>query len=86
MYVSKRIAATGNLPCAPGPAELGIVKVYTGAASAVLTIYDSLAGSGEVIATIDASSEGCYAYMRRCTRGLYAVLSGGDADCTVSFL
>jgi hypothetical protein len=52
----------------------------------VLTIYDSLAGSGEVIAIIDASGEGCYAYMRRCSRGLYAVLSGGDADCTISFL
>jgi hypothetical protein len=85
MYRKARIAATGNLPVAAGKSELGIVNVNTGAASAVLTIYDSLAGSGTVVAIIDASGEGCYVYAAQCDTGIYAVMSGGNADCTISY-
>lgn len=85
MYVSKRIAAAGNLSVAGAGAELGIINVNSSATSAVLTVYDNTAGSGEVIAIIDASVEGCYAYGRRCVVGIYAVLSGGNADCTISY-
>jgi hypothetical protein len=85
MYRLLHIAATGNLPCANGKAELGIVNVNTGAASAVLTIYDNTAGSGATVAVIDASVEGCYVYAAQCNTGIYAVLSGGNADCTISF-
>jgi hypothetical protein len=78
------IASAGNLPVASGPSELGIVNVNAGAASAVLTVYDNTAGSGTVVAVVDASVEGSYGYGVYCSRGIYAVLSGGNADCTVT--
>jgi hypothetical protein len=85
MYRMLRIAAAGNLAVASGKAELGLINVNTGAASAVLTVYDNTAGSGTVVAIIDASVEGCYAYMAQCNTGIFAVLSGGNADCTISY-
>lgn len=79
------ISATGNLSVGPKGTTLVGVTVNTGAASAVLTIYDNTAGSGTKIATIDASATGNFSYFVRCKTGCYAVLSGGNADVTVIY-
>jgi hypothetical protein len=84
MYRSKRIAAAGSLLISGEGAELGLVNVNKGATSAVLTLYNNTSAAGEVIAIIDASEKACHAYGSNWSRGIFAVLSGGDADCTIS--
>ena len=79
------IAATGTLNVAKGPATLESVIVNTGAASAVLTIYDNTAGSGTKIATVDATSKSFAHYGCRTKTGITAVLSGGNADVTIVY-
>lgn len=85
MYRSQRIASTGSLLVSGAGAELGIVNINTGATSATLTLYNNTSAAGEVIAIIDASTEGCYAYGAQQSRGIFAVLAGGNADCTISY-
>jgi len=66
-------------------AQLWTVVVGTGAASAVVTIKDG-GSSGTVVATIDASAKGYYNFAgMRTTNQLYATLTGGNADVTVTF-
>lgn len=85
MFRYKRIAAIGNLPVAPanGSSVLWTVNVNTGAVSAVLTIYDGTSASGTVVAVIDAASKGSWTYGVLCDDGIFAVLSGGNADVTI---
>lgn len=67
-------------------AVLRNVVLNTGAASAVLTIYNNSAGSGDVVAIIDCSNtaQGVdRGYFGFCPNGITAVLSGGDADVTI---
>jgi membrane-bound inhibitor of C-type lysozyme len=85
MYNSQNMAATATLVVARGRTELGIVNINKGATSAVLTLYDDVSAvAANVIATIDATATGCYVYGRACSRGITAVLSGGNADVTIS--
>ena len=70
---------------ASGPCELMGITVNTGATSAVATVYDNTAGSGNKIATVDASATGNFFYGIRCKKGLTVVTSGGSADITVSY-
>lgn len=79
------ISATGTLNVAKGPATLIGITINTGAASAVLTVYDNTAGSGTKIATIDATTRGSLNYFCRCKTGITVVLSGGNADVTVIY-
>jgi len=80
------ITATGNLAVAGvnGDAELWSVNINTGAASAVLKIYNNTSAvAADLIATIDASSPGSLWYGIYCPKGIFAVLSGGNADVTI---
>jgi len=67
-------------------AKLNTVTVNTGAASAVLTIYDGpSAAVGRKIAVIDASASKSLNFGGSvCKDGITVVLSGGNADCTVN--
>lgn len=64
---------------------LHTVSISTTAASAVLTIKD---GRGVTIAKVDGSSSSSRALDfqgARCTDGLTASLSGGNADITITY-
>lgn len=82
---AKTIVAAGNLAIATGVATLGTVNINTGATSAVLVIYDNTSGAGTKLATIDASSKSSHVFGIRSQTGLYAVLSGGNADVTIGW-
>ncbi len=66
-------------------AYLYAVTINTHAASAVLTLYNNTAGSGDVIAIINGATAGPVTLKYECItpQGLTAVLSGGDADVTI---
>lgn len=67
-------------------AVLGSVIVNTGAASAVVTLYNSSTGSGDVIGVIDtaAATGNPRVYNCWCPLGLTAVMAGGNADITIT--
>lgn len=81
------IAAAGNLGPLGGAgtgANLHRVNINTGAASAVVTVYDGQSASGVKKATIDASAKGFYDFAGAWFKnGIFCVLSGGNADVTV---
>lgn len=85
MLYYKTIRATGNLPVAPagGAAELWTVNVNAGAAAATLSIYDGIDATGTKIATVDATTKSSQTFGVRCPNGIFAVLAGGNADCTI---
>lgn len=69
---------------------LWTVNVNTGAASAVLTVYDgptvaNPSTTGSVVAMIDASSKSSQVFGVQVTNGLYLVMTGGNADVTVGY-
>jgi hypothetical protein len=66
---------------------LGSVLINKPTASAVLTIYNNTAGSGDTVAALDCASTGLSRqldYNVSCPNGLTIVLSGGNADVTVT--
>lgn len=65
---------------------LGSVVLNTHAASAVLTLYNNGAGSGDIIAIIDCATAGRapLRYDIGLASGLTAVMSGGNADVTIT--
>lgn len=75
---------TATLGKGPG-AFLGLVTVNTAVSSAVITIYDSLAGSGNVIAVVDGNVKGTTAYFARCRVGLTVKTTGANPDCSVIY-
>jgi len=79
------ITTTATTVVASGPCEFIGLTVNTGASLAVATVYDNTAGSGNKIATIDASATGNFAYGVRCKKGLTVVTSGGNADITIAY-
>lgn len=86
MYRSKHISSTGTgIVAQPGGAELGTVNINTGAASAVLTLYNGTSGSGTVVAVVDASTKSSHAFVVLCENGIYYDLAGGNADVTIGF-
>lgn len=66
-------------------ATLDKVVVNTKAASAVLTIYDGTSTTGTKVATLDCASlsPASVSYGIRCHNGVYAVMTGGNADVTI---
>src|SRR5439155_22561676 len=75
---------SGTVGSTGSGAVLRAVNVNTGAASAVLTIRDGSA-TGPIIAVIDATAKGCYQYEDIVVgNGVYATLTGGNADVTVT--
>lgn len=83
-YTPTHLSATGTVFAAPGPGMLGTVNVNTGASSAVVTIYNNTSAAGVVVATIDASAACTRVYACRLSKGITWVLSGGNADVTVT--
>jgi hypothetical protein len=83
-----RIASVSSATVAPsgGGAEVWTVNVNTGAASAILKIYDGTSASGTLVATIDASSKSSHCFGVLCPNGIFWDLSGGTADCTIGYL
>lgn len=81
-----RIAAQTTKVIHSRAAVLGSVIVNTGAASAVLTVYNNAAGSGDTIAVIDcgAATGNPRDYNVFCPNGLTVVQSGGSADITIT--
>lgn len=62
------------------------INVGTGAASAVVTVYNGDATSDPVVAKIDASAAGQYPFGDvQLPDGLFAKLTGGNADVTVIY-
>lgn len=85
-YYHTAATATKKLADAGTSVTLVAINVNTGAASAVLTVYDGVDATGTVVATIDASAKGSYWFGGvRLPAGLCVVLSGGTADVTVTF-
>ena len=85
---AQHLAATGTLGPIGGLSSwtyLERIVVGTGAASAVVSVYDGQSASGTKIATIDASAKGYYDFECVCKDGLTVVLSGGNADITVIY-
>lgn len=86
--VYKHIAATSTGILSPQThTNLVCVTVNTGAASAILKLYDGQdSTSGTLVAQIDASVGGAYWFGgARLSKGLYFDLSGGNADITIVF-
>lgn len=81
-----RMAAQGTKVIHSRQGTLGSVIINTGASSAVVTVYNNTAGSGDVIAVIDASAAtgNPREYNIACPKGLTAVMSGGNADITIT--
>lgn len=79
-------AANDATPALPPNTLLFDINVGTGAASAVITIYNGTSTSGAVIGIIDASARGTYNYGGiRCPAGLFVKLTGGNADATLTY-
>lgn len=85
-YRHKHISSTGTYVIAAGDAELSTVNINTGAGSATLTVYNSAAGSGDVVAVIDATTKSSHGFIVACPLGITAVLAGGNADVTIGSL
>lgn len=83
MYRHQHISSVGTYVIARSSSELGTVNVNTGAGSAILTIYNSAAGSGDIVAVIDATTKSSHAFVVYCAAGITAVLAGGNADVTI---
>lgn len=75
-------------------AMLAQVNINTAAASAVLTVYkgpfspSTPSTTGTKVATIDCSnnSSRSLTYMIRCPGGIYAQLTGGNADVSLIYI
>lgn len=66
--------------------QLMAVNVNTGAASAVLTLYNGTSTSAPVVAVINCAAVVCFQYEGcRCPAGLFYGLAGGTADVTISY-
>jgi hypothetical protein len=83
-------ATTGNFGpfgAAGSGGWLRAITIGTGVASAVVTVYDGQDNTGTVVAVIDAAAKGSYWFGDlRLGKGIFIVLSGGNALVTVSYL
>ena len=78
------VNATTVLKRSPG--KLHRIVVNNFGASSVVVVYDNVAASGTIIATIGSSNEGTFEYGCEFQIGLTAVISGGTAsDITVVY-
>lgn len=82
---AKHLAATGTITVATPSTHtrIGVINVNTGAASAVLTVTETTPAA--VVAVLDCSAKGSYWLDVMCQGGFTAVLSGGNADVTVTY-
>lgn len=62
------------------------VNINTGAAGAVLKIYDGVdAATGTLLATIDCGTVGSLWYGIYCPKGLFYAMSVANADVTIGY-
>lgn len=84
-YATIKTVTTRQVSGTGGGAVLWTVNVNTGAAGAVLKIYDGVNVNGILVATIDASTKSSHSYGVMCNEGIFLDLSIGAADCTVGY-
>lgn len=84
-YRAKNITTQTTTAVANGPTTLGVVNVNTGAAGAILKLYDAANAATTIIATIDASAACTRVYACYLKNGLTAVTSVGNADITLTY-
>jgi len=83
--ITQYMATAGDTASLPANARLWSIQVGTAAGSAVVTVYNNTAGSGDVRVLIDASVVGSYRfYGARFPKGMFAALSGGNAKISVT--
>lgn len=71
---------------ASGPGTLQGVTISTGGAGSSATIYDSLTGSGTVLAVLSTAAQASVTYGAAFATGLTVVTAGGTpADITVTY-
>lgn len=88
MFRTKHISAqgSGTFPGAGSFATLAIVNVNTATAAAVLTIYEGqTAVAAKTVAVIDCSAVCCKVFLAELKDGFNWVLSGANADITITF-
>lgn len=80
-------AAVGNFPVAAagGGAVLWNVIVNTAAVGAVVKVYDGVDATGTLVCSVDASTVQGPWYGYYCKSGIFAVMSGGNADFSLGY-
>ena len=79
-------ATNDTVTLVTGAGLLHAVQVNTAGATSDITLYDSLAGSGTVIAVIDTTVAGYYQFDANLTTGLTYVTTGGTpANVTILY-
>lgn len=76
---------TAGVTVFAGPCRLGTVSINTGAASAVVTVYDSLSAAGTKVGTFQGVTAGVYRLDCLCRIGIFLVVAAGAADVTVTY-
>ncbi|MHB8742561.1 MAG: hypothetical protein ACYC9L_05485 [Sulfuricaulis sp.] len=83
-----RLAATGDVSYKGSHATLHSVAINTPGSSALLKVYDGTSTTGTLLASIDCSPStartSALNYDLRCANGVYAVLTGANADITLT--
>ena len=80
------ITANASTTLKSGPCVLLAVTVNSKGSGNTATVYDSKTGSGKVLAVIDTTQPGTFAYNAQLDNGLTIVTAGGTAaDITVSY-
>ena len=86
-FTPRRITTATTTLVKTGSGTLGRVIVNTAGAGSSISIYDSLTGSGTLIAVMSTAAQTSLAYEVSFTIGLCVVTAGGTpADVTVTYL
>ena len=84
-YAVIRAVGTKAIGGLASGAVLWTVNVNTGAAGAILKIYEGGSASGILVATIDASTKSGQSFGVYMKDGIFLDLSVGNADCTIGY-
>ena len=86
-FNSARINSNATTVIKNSPGVLHLITVNKAGAVWTITVYDNTEGSGEVIAQIDGTSIGSFAFNVFFEKGLTIITSGTTpGDITVSYL
>lgn len=85
-YLSASTGASSTFQSGTDHTKLVAINIGTGAASAVVTVYDGVDNTGAVVATIDASSKGSFWFGGiRLHLGLFVAQTGGAGKVTICY-
>jgi len=86
-FNSARINSNATTVVKSSPGILHLITVNKAGSAWTITVYDNTQGSGEIIAQIDGTSVGSFAYNVYFETGLTIVTSGTTpGDITVAYL